>query len=270
VVESKYVKVDGVNTHYLVGGDGSPVILVHGAGAGVFDWRFTVVPLCQHHRVYAPDMVGFGHSDKPKTDYTVHYCVDFLERFMDAVQVDRASLVGACSGGTIALGLAIRSPQRIEKLVLAGSGSLGKSMLGGILYSLPSFLLLALFKPRRSIVRLAYETGTQNHEWITDALVEEAYELQNMPGATYARVSIYKNFGSFGGQRIFFPNKLPLVTAPTLIIWGEKDSMFPVTHAENAHRLIKNSQVSILQGCGHIVSLQMPDRFSQLVLDFIK
>lgn len=270
MIESKYVKVGGINTHYLVGGDGSPVILVHGAGAGVFDWKFTVGPLSQHHRVYAPDMVGFGCSDKPKTNYTVDYCVDFLERFMDAMQVDRANLVGACSGGSITIGLTLRSPQRIDKLVLAGSSSLGKNVLGGMLYSLPSFLFLFLMKPRRSIVRLAYETGTHNHAWITGALIEEAYELQNMPGATYARVSIYKNFASFRGQRIFFPDKLPLITAPTLIIWGDKDTMFSITHAENAHRLIKNSQLSILEGCGHILSLEMPDRFNQLVLDFLK
>jgi len=105
---------------------------------------------------------------------------------------------------------------------------------------------------------------------MTDALMEEAYELQNTPGATYARVSIYKNFASFRGQRIFFPARLPLITAPTLVIWGDKDSMFPVTHAENARRLIKNSQVSILEGCGHILSLERPDRFNQLVLDFLK
>ena len=163
MVESKYVKVDGINTRYLVSGDGSPVTLVHGAGAGVFDWRFTVGPLSEHHRVYAPDMVGFGHSDKPKTNYTVDYCVDFLEHFKDAVQVDRTNVVGACSGGSIAVGLALRCPQRIEKLVLAGSGSLGRSILGGMLYSLPSFLFLFLMKPRRGIVRLAYETGTPNH-----------------------------------------------------------------------------------------------------------
>ena len=270
MVESRYVKVNGVNTHYLVGGDGSPVVLVHGAGAGVFDWRFTVGPLSQRHRVYAPDMVGFGHTDKPRTNYTIDYCVDFLEHFMDAVQVERSSLVGACSGGSVALGLALRSQQRIEKLVLSGSASLGRNVLGGLLYSLPSALFLFLMKPRRGTMRLVYETGTRNHAWITDALMEEAYQLENMRGATYARVSIYKNFASFRGQRTLSLDKLPLIKAPTLIIWGSKDFLFPVAHAGNAHRLINNSQVSVLEGCGHILSLEVPDRFNQLLLDFLK
>ena len=109
-----------------------------------------------------------------------------------------------------------------------------------------------------------------NSAFITDTLVEEAYQLRNMPGATYARVSIYKNSFGIGGQRTYFTDKLPLITAPTLIIWGKKDKTFPVAHAETAHRLIKNSQLSILEECGHIPQLEMPDRFNQLVLDFLK
>lgn len=70
--------------------------MIHGVGAGVFDWKFTVDPLSQHHRVYALDMVGYGHSDKPKTNYTLDCYVDFLEHFMDALQLNRASLVGQC------------------------------------------------------------------------------------------------------------------------------------------------------------------------------
>src|SRR5512139_2539361 len=117
MIESQYVKVDGINAHYLVRGDGPPVILVHGVGAGVLDWRLTIEPLSKRHRVYALDMVGFGHSDKPKVQYTLAYYAAFLQRFMDAVQLKRASLVGQCFGGAVVLSVATSSPDRVDKLV---------------------------------------------------------------------------------------------------------------------------------------------------------
>ena len=272
MIDSKYIEVDGVNTHYLVGGEGSPVILIHGVGAGVFDWKFTVDPLSQHHRVYALDMVGFGHSDKPKTNYTLDYYVDFLEHFMDALQLNRASLVGQCFGGGTALGLTIQSPERIEKLVLANSASLGKEtgFAAKVVLSLPFFLLEFFSRPTRRRVRWGWKAWVYDSRFITDELVDEAYHVRNMPGATYARVSAYKNNFGVGGQRYFFLDKLLEIAVPTLIIHGKKDRTFPVSQAQRAHRLIRDSQLHILETCGHIPQLEKPDKFNQLVIDFLK
>ena len=274
MIGSKYVKVDGINTYYLVGDEGSPVILVHGAGTGVFDWRFAIDPLAQHHRVYALDMVGFGHSDKPKTNYTLDYHIDFLERFMDALQLKRASLVGQCFGGGAALGLAIRSPERIEKLVLANSYALGREIgseiAGRILWILPSFLMEFFCRPTRRRVRWGWKSSVYDSQFITDEMVDEACHLRNMPGATYARVSIYKkNFG-FSGQRRYYVEQLAEITAPTLIIQGEKDKTFPLAQAQRAHKLIKNSELHIIDACGHIPQLEKSNEFNRLVLDFLK
>jgi pimeloyl-ACP methyl ester carboxylesterase len=270
MIEGKYINVMGINTYYLSGGNGSPVILIHGVGAGVFDWKFTVGPLSEHHRVYALDMVGYGHSDKPKTNYTLDYYVDFLEHFMDALQLDRASLVGQCFGGGTALGLATKSPKRIEKLILVNSASLGKEIQGGWVNSLPFFLVQLFSRPSRKTVRLGFKWSVYNSGFITNQMVEESYQLRNIPGATYARASTYKtNFG-VGGQRHYFLDNLPQITVPTLIIWGREDKYFPIAHAQNAHRLIKNSQLNILEKCGHIPQLEKPDEFNRVVLDFLK
>lgn len=270
MIASKYIKVGGINTHYLVGGDGPPVILIHGVGAGVFDWKFTVAPLSEHHRVYALDMVGYGHSDKPKTKYTLDYYIDFLEHFMDALQLNRASLVGQCFGGGTALGLSIKSPDRIEKLILVNSASLGKEIRPGVIIGLPFFLLKLFSRPSRRSVRWGWKASVHNSRFITDEMVEEAYQLRNMPGATYARASTYKNNFGIGGQRNFFLDKLPRITVPTLIIWGREDKYFPIAHAQTAHKLIKNSRLYELEACGHIPQLEKPDNFNQLVLEFLK
>jgi pimeloyl-ACP methyl ester carboxylesterase len=215
MIESKYINVKGINTHYLSGGNGPPVILIHGTGAGVFDWKSIVGPLSEHHLVYALDMVGYGHSDKPKTKYTLDYYVDFLEHFMDALQLNQASLVGQCFGGATALGLAIKSSERIEKLIIADSPFLGKAVSLEMMSRFPFFLVKLFSRPSRRIVRLGFKVSVYDSRFITNEMVEEAYKLRNMPGATYARAATYKNNPGVGQQRQFFHDELARVTMPT-------------------------------------------------------
>jgi pimeloyl-ACP methyl ester carboxylesterase len=270
LIESKYVNVKGINTHYLSGGNGPPVILIHGTGAGVFDWKFTVGPLSEHYSVYALDMVGYGHSDKPKTKYTLDYYIDFLEHFIDALQLNHLSLVGQCFGGATALGLAIKSPERIEKLIIADPPFLGKTMSLEMISRLPFFLVKLFSRSSRRTVRLGFKVSVYDSGFVTNQMVEEAYQLRNMPGATYARAATYKNNPGVGGQRHFFHDELARVIMPTLIIWGREDKYFPVAHAQAAHKLIKNSQLCILEKCGHIPQLEKPDDFRRIVVDFLK
>jgi pimeloyl-ACP methyl ester carboxylesterase len=270
MIERKDVNVKGINTHYLSGGNGPPVILVHGTGAGVFDWKLTVGPLSEYFSVYALDMVGYGHSDKPKTKYTLDYYVDFLEHFMDALQLNHCSLVGQCFGGATALGLAIKSPERIEKLIIAGSPFLGKTVSIEIISRLPFFLVKLFSRASRRTVRLGFKVSVYDSGFVTNQMVEEAYQLRSMPGATYTRAATYKNNPGVGGQRHFFHDELAHVTVPTLIIWGRNDRYFPVAHAQAAHKLIKNSQLCIMEKCGHIPQLEKPDEFRRIVADFLK
>jgi pimeloyl-ACP methyl ester carboxylesterase len=270
MVESKYVNVNGINTYYLCGGNGSPVILIHGTGAGVFDWKSTLGPLSEHYSVYALDMVGYGHSDKPKIKYTLGYYIDFLEHFMDALQLNRASLVGQCFGGATALGLAIKSPERIEKLIIAGCPFLGKTVSLEMISRLPFFLIKLFSRSSRRAVRLGFKVSVYDSGFVTNQMVEEAYQLRSMPGATYARASTYKNNPGVGGQHHFFYDELAQVTVPTLIIWGREDRYFPVAHAQAAHKRIRNSQLCILEKCGHIPQLEKPEEFQRIVVDFLK
>ena len=125
-IESRWVRVGGINTHYVVAGGGSPLILLHGGANDWSDWKSNIGPLSQYYRVYAPDLVGYGLSDQPEVDYSMDYFVDFLSDFTQALELKRANLAGYSLGGGIALGFALRFPSRVEKLVLVDSTGLGK------------------------------------------------------------------------------------------------------------------------------------------------
>jgi pimeloyl-ACP methyl ester carboxylesterase len=125
---TRWVDVNGIRVHCLTaGGTGSTVVLLHGGGidSASFTYGHLIGTLAERHRVFAPDWPGYGHSDKPDVDYATRFYVDFLGRLMDALALERASLVGTSMGGGAALGFALRSPQRVEKLVLVDSYGLG-------------------------------------------------------------------------------------------------------------------------------------------------
>ena len=127
-IESRWVKAGEVNTHYMVAGEGSPLILLHGGANDWSDWKLNIGPLSQYHRVYAPDLVGYGLSDSPEAEYSMSYFVDFLYDFTQALELKRANLAGYSLGGGIALGFALRFPGTVEKLVLVDSTGLGEDI----------------------------------------------------------------------------------------------------------------------------------------------
>ena len=119
-----YVDAGGIKTNYLEAGAGPPVVLVHGSGPGVTayaNWRLTIPDLAPHFRVLAPDMAGFGFSDKPDVVANMARWVGQLTGFLDALGIERASVVGNSFGGGIGIRLAVDHPDRVDRLVLMGS-----------------------------------------------------------------------------------------------------------------------------------------------------
>lgn len=160
------VDVDGIGTNYRDAGEGRGVLLVHGSGPGVSawaNWRGTIPHLSRTFRVLAPDVLGFGYTEAPKAPkYTVHRWCDHLTGFLDALGIDRVSVVGNSFGGALALHLAARQPERIERLVLLGSvgvaGELtpGLDQVWGFTPSLPGM--------RRLLDLFAYDSGRVGDE----------------------------------------------------------------------------------------------------------
>jgi len=128
-VEERWVEVGGLRVRCLTAGEvnNAPVLLLHGGGydSAPLSYGKSIGPISERHRVFVPDWPGYGQSDKPKAEYSTEYYVGFLGRLMDALGLDRASLVGISMGGAISLGFGLRSPDRVERLVLVDSHGLG-------------------------------------------------------------------------------------------------------------------------------------------------
>ncbi len=274
VLQDRYVKIGEINTRYWVCGDhGTAVILLHGLGASAEVWIHNIFALAEQHRVYAPDMVGFGRSDKPSVSYLPSYLVGFIHEFLAALNIERASFVGLSIGGGLALQYTLRYRDQVEKLVLVDSAGLGRETtillrlatlpFVGELFGRPSPKKLAL-----CIKRLVY-----NPALATEDLIKLYCELYSQRDARKAFLKVLRAICTIRGVRtdILHPilANLTTITAPTLIIWGKQDRILPVRHAYLAREKIPDSQLHIFDYCGHIPNFEHPEEFNRLVLAFL-
>jgi pimeloyl-ACP methyl ester carboxylesterase len=142
-IRDGWIEVEGLRIHCLTAGKtDAAVLLLHGGGydSASLSYKQSIGPISQHHRVIAPDWPGYGQSDKPKVRYSTEYYVDFLGQLMDALGLEKASLVGISMGGAISLGFSLRWPRRVEKLVLVDSHGLGREVPGRVM----SFVMVRL------------------------------------------------------------------------------------------------------------------------------
>ena len=272
--QDQYIKVGKINTRFWALGDqGTTVVLVHGIGASVEDWIFNINALAEHHRVYAIDLVGFGHSDKPSASYTASYQAQFVKDFMEAQDIDHANLIGHSMGGSIALQFVIHFPHIVQKLVLVDSAGLGKELY--LPFRLCTLPLLGewLTRPSRKGTAQLLNDAVYDPALVTDDWVELGYQLAALPGAGGPILSALRSGCNLRGMRDDvvrdIVDNLANITAPTLIIWGQQDALIPVAYAQVAEQGIPNSRLHVFDRCGHIPQREHPDEFNALVLDFL-
>ena len=233
--ESNWVKVGKINTHYLAGGDGPPLILIHGAGTTGPDneWETNLEAIARHHRVYVPDLVGYGKSDKPRLNYTTRLFNTFFEDFMSTLGLERSSLIGHSLGGGIALDFTLKHPEKVDKLVLVDTAGLSKES------ALPGKLLFPLF--------IAIARIRRDHVFLS--LMTE---------------------GNGGESVETYMDRLHEIKTQTLILWGGWDGYVPVSLARQAHEKMTNSRLHIFNRCWHAPQKQRPEEFNRVVLGFLR
>lgn len=268
-----YIKVGGKDVRYWAEGKGPAVILVHGFACSAEFWQYNVAPLSQQYRVYAPDLLGCGLSDKEIGEFSLPYGASSVADFMDALEIERATLVGNSLGGAICAQFAVQFLPRLEKLILVDSAAFGRELhlflrswalpiVGGAIFSLYQRIFPL-------VIRSAfYDAGPVTKEW-----VDVAAAMLRMPRVKENCLKIVKAGMDPRGQREEvlhdLHRQLPNVTAPTLIIWGSHDSAVPVSHAHTAQKLIPNSRVQIIDRCNHMPQIERSQEFNQLVMDFL-
>ena len=254
-----FITVFGAKVHYVDAGTGSPVILLHGLADDIGVWESVMPALAAKHRVIALDQIGFGRSDKPLLDYRVATFVDFLDRFLDELKIDHASLVGNSLGGWIAADFALAHPERIDRLVLcdaAGYAALGKNM--------NARTLSALRLASRDDIRYLGPLTFHDKRFYEDVDLAFKQRVTAGDGYTIDRVvdSIIRNEDVLDGR-------LGAIRKPTLIVWGREDKVIPLSFAERFHNEITGSRLEVIDNCGHMPHVECPDEFTRIVLEFL-
>lgn len=272
---SHFVVVDGVRVHYQEFGDVSQpkMILVHGYTASTYVWGAVAPKLAgEGFHVIAIDLLGFGYSDKPAWfEYSIASQARVLEQFMNRLGIGRATLVGSSYGGAVAATVALDYPERVEKLVLVGAVCNDEAKTNGILRfvsmsGVGEILSPFLIDSRRFLKsRMRRTIAPSNHHLIT----EERLDAVSRPlRAKNAHNSVLTSARNWNASRI--EADAHLINQPTLLIWGENDTIIPIHNAQRLYDSIVHSRLVVLKDCGHVPQEENPERFVELVSFFVK
>jgi len=285
-LQSAMLQMGSLRVHHMLGGRGAPVLFIHGLGSsGYLEWRFNLEPTALRHRVFAPDLPGFGRSEKPRARYGVPYFTRFIERYMDERGLRSAAVVGASLGGRIALELALRQPHRVTRLVLVNSLGLGRPAMR------LTYGLITIPRVGETVMRVArnalnwvpppmirrvagrYVGATSDlKRTMDDSYLDNLRELYAADGyhdAYLATVRSLVTRRALLGADYDLSGRLPDITVPLQLIWGADDPLFPVAHATRAHALAPNSRLAVIEGAGHTPQAERPEEFNRVLHDFL-
>jgi len=257
-IHRKKIKVGELDIHYFTGGQGDPLVMIHGGGAGADSWVQNIAELSQNYSVYVPDLPGFGHSQTTDVDYGISEFVKFVEDFTCSLGLNRFHLVGHSIGGGIALHYALKFPHKISKLVLVSSMFLGKEIalwirvLSSCVFCRSlGIAVVTILKAIKCLVNLIY------------APLKFANPLPR------AKLNLGTVMTTFMEQATVLVNQLSELMVPTLLVWGNNDSIVPVSTAYDAARLIPDCRLHVFDGCGHSVYKEKVKEFSHLLTMFL-
>lgn len=267
IIEEQKIDVDGLLTNYLTAGEGPPLVLLHALGQSSLDWRWVIPELGRTHRVFAPDLPGFGDSAKPAADYSPAFFTRFVVAYLDTLGIERAMVAGSSLGGLVALRLALSQSAYVSSLSLIGSVGLGRAV-SYILRSatLPGYGELAIALSRTPV-------GAAQRAWLRARLLfayprlapsewlREQHRLAQLPGYLEAELAALRAQTYLGGQREVLLNQIPTLEMPTLVIWGTSDRVLPTSQAREAAARLQRGSLELIPNCGHLPHVEQPDRF---------
>ena len=257
----KEAVVFGQKIRYVDMGSGPAVVLLHGLGGNSTNWVFNTPTLSQKYRVIVPDQVGFGASDKPFINYRVGTYVDFLDKLLEGLKIERATLVGNSMGGWVAASYALRHPAKVERLVLVDAAGFappkefdlaalsglnpstraGMKQLAGMVFFNP------LMKSDAAVDMLLAQRLSAGDGYTIQSLVESIHRGEDM-----------------------LDGKLGAVKQPVLIIWGREDGLTTLAReGERFKKEIPHAQLLVFDNCGHVPQVEKAAEFNAAVLKFL-
>jgi len=268
-LEARWATVDGHRLRYVRTGQGPAVVLVHGFGSSLYTWKGVIPALAARHEVVALDLPGFGESDQPPGLSFEDFPRAVLG-LMDALGIEKASLVGNSMGGATVAVLAAGRQERVSALVLVDSAgfnlgpserpgmvSFAMSSAGGILARLPG---------KRLVVDASLRQVFHDPALVTPERLSEYLAAARRPGTFPAIRSLGV---SLAGREAEVARALPRIVAPTLVLWGGDDRWIPPAHADRFVAAIPGARKVVIPACGHVPQEEKPDEVARLVLPFL-
>jgi pimeloyl-ACP methyl ester carboxylesterase len=265
----RFVDLAGRKTHYIVHGEGEPVILLHGFFYDTSLWLENIDALAERFKVYAFDLWGFGYSTREPLDYGYPLYVEQLRLFMDAMGIARASLVGQSMGAGTAIAFAVAHRERVDKLILADAAGMPNPLPPmARFFNLPwigeFFVGLKTDAFRRKALA---DIFLYDKSRLTDAYFERTTRSQKIRGSIEAGLSIQRrNFFDTLSDEVA---RLGTLDIPTLLVWGRQDKALPLRCGERMHALLPGSRLEVLDEAGHVANHEQAERFNRLALEFL-
>jgi 2-hydroxy-6-oxo-octa-2,4-dienoate hydrolase len=252
-----------LDTNYHDEGTGKAVVLLHGSGPGVSawtNWKRVIPALSDQYRVIAPDMAGFGYTERnPALSYDIKLWVRHLIALLDGLAVEKASLVGNSFGGSLALAAASRFPERFDRLVLMGTPCDKFVMTPGLRAGWD-------YQPGREAMRATLAHFPYDPSFITDELVEDRYQASLIPGAQEGLRTLLVKPNAEGATPLSgMPETVVArIELPTLVLHGREDHVIPVEMSIKLGRAMPNAAFHMFGRCGHWVQAERYDDFIAL------
>jgi pimeloyl-ACP methyl ester carboxylesterase len=263
----KTIDAGGIRTNYLEAGSGDTVLMLHGSGPGVSaqaNWQHNVPALAQRFRVLAPDIVGFGATERPDSIvYSLRGWTAHVWAFLDALGTESARVVGNSLGGRIALQMAADHPDRITKMVLMGTPGVGMTPTEGL-------AALRAYEPSHDAMRdLLRNYFAVNPAMITDDLVKIRYEASIADGAYEAYRAMFFDPRHAGSALGITEDEVRAIATPILLIHGREDKVVPLQVSVTMVGLLPNADLHVFSACGHWTQIERADEFSAVVCDYL-
>lgn len=267
--EGQFIDLAGRSTHFVERGQGKPVVLIHGFNLDSNTWIKNLDSLASRFKVYAIDLWGQGLSTRQPLNYGYDLFAEQVRFFMEALNLQSASLVGHSMGGGTSIVFSLKNRDKVEKLVLLDSAGIPMP----IPFRAKFFKLKGVGEFLSSLNTDRIRRINLEQLWVFDnaALTDDHYEklirCQKIEGSTEALLSILRRdfFNTLEDEIAELGN----LDVPTLIVWGREDVSIPLSSAKQIHQLLPGSRLEILDNAGHLANFDRPEEFNNLVGDFL-
>lgn len=274
----KYAAVDGLRVFYRCAGpeEGIPLVMTHGIPRSSFLYRKMIPILAKEYPVRAWDLFGFGLSDKPRDrKYGFPQFERFLSRFLDELGIKRAHLICHDVGGPFTIGFAVRNPDRVATLTIMNTTIFLSS------FRIPSLVLASILTPtllhhlipdRRyaeTTLYFIHKKALNNPDALAGEEAKAFLELATRNGGRWSLIKTVKSYRVVVPYLRKIKRALEKFDRPTLILWGRRDPFCPPPNALKFHRLVRNSELKILDEASHFLQEDAPEEVSRNIIEFI-